>query len=33
MGKHGANMLEELMLGSITRHVMAESHCDVLISV
>lgn len=33
MGKHGANMLEELMLGSITRHVMAESHCDVLVSV
>lgn len=33
MGKHGENMLEELMLGSITRHVMAESHCDVLISV
>lgn len=33
MGKHGENMLEELMLGSITRHVMAESHCDVLVSV
>jgi len=33
MGKHGENMLEELMLGSITRHVMGESHCDVLVSV
>lgn len=32
MGRQGENMLEELMLGSITRHVMAESLCDVLVS-
>ena len=33
VGKQGENMLEELVLGSITRHVMAESLCDVLVSV
>lgn len=33
MGKQGENRLEEMLLGSMTRHVMAESLCDVLVSV
>lgn len=32
MGKHGENMFEELFLGSITKRVLTESQCDVLIS-
>lgn len=30
MGKHGTHVTEELLLGSITRHVLAESRSDVL---
>lgn len=33
IGKHGENMLENLFLGSVTRHVIARSRCDVLVSV
>lgn len=33
MGKHGESMLEDLLLGSVTKHVLTESQCDVLISV
>lgn len=33
IGKHGESMLEELLLGSVTKYVLAESQCDVLISV
>ena len=33
MGKHGANMIESLLIGSVTKHVLAESQCDVLVSV
>jgi len=33
MGKHGANRIEELLLGSVTKHVLAQSQCDVLISL
>lgn len=33
MGKHGENLLEELLIGSITKHVLAESQSDMLISV
>lgn len=33
MGKHGENLLEELLLGSVTEHVLAESQGDVLVSV
>ncbi len=33
MGKHGENFLEELLLGSVTKHVLAESQGDVLVSV
>mgnify|MGYP000573351572 CR=1 FL=1 len=31
MGKHGQGMLEELLLGSVTKHVLAESVGDVLV--
>lgn len=33
MGKHGQNLLEELLLGSVTKQVLAESQGDVLVSV
>ena len=33
MGKHGESVFEELLLGSVTRHVLAESQNDVLVSV
>lgn len=32
VGKHGRNMIEELLLGSVTSHVLAESVGDVLVS-
>ncbi len=32
IGKHGRNMVEELLLGSVTKHVLAESAGDVLVS-
>ena len=32
IGKHGQNMAEELLLGSVTKHVLAESAGDVLVS-
>lgn len=32
IGKHGQNMIEELLLGSVTKHVLAESTGDVLVS-
>lgn len=31
MGRRGANMVEEFLLGSVTKRVIAESHCDVLV--
>lgn len=31
MGKHGKGFTEELLLGSVTKHVLDESQCDVLI--
>lgn len=31
IGKHGARIAEELLLGSVTKHVLAESQCDVLV--
>lgn len=31
LGKHGKSRLEELLLGSVTRHVLEQSSCDVLI--
>lgn len=33
MGKHGESVLEDLLIGSVTKYVLAESQCDVLISV
>ena len=32
MGKQGESALEELLVGSITKHVLGESQCDVLVS-
>lgn len=31
MGKHGTHLTEELLLGSVTKHVLDESQCDVLV--
>lgn len=31
MGKHGQGMIEELLLGSVTKHVLAEARADVLV--
>ncbi len=33
MGKHGENFIEEMLLGSVTKHVLAESQGDLLITV
>ncbi|MBP8812862.1 MAG: universal stress protein [Laribacter sp.] len=33
MGKQGESMIETLLLGSVTKHVLAESHGDILVSV
>lgn len=33
IGKHGESVLEDLLLGSVTTHVLAQSQCDVLVSV
>lgn len=32
MGKHGQSVMEELLLGSVTKHVLAHSSSDVLIA-
>jgi nucleotide-binding universal stress UspA family protein len=31
VGKHGTHFAEELLLGSVTKHVLAESQCDVMV--
>ncbi|MCY1442653.1 Universal stress protein family protein [compost metagenome] len=33
IGKQGESALEELLIGSITKHVLNESQCDVLVSL
>ena len=33
VGKHGRSPLEDLIVGSVTRKVLAESRCDVLVFV
>jgi len=33
MGKHGMGMAEELLLGSVTKHVLGQAHSDVLVVV
>ena len=30
LGKHGTGMTEELLLGSVTKHILAHARCDVL---
>ena len=32
LGKHGLGMVEELLLGGRTRHVLAHARCDVLVA-
>ncbi|WP_334133531.1 universal stress protein [Tepidimonas sp.] len=32
IGKHGTSAAEDLLLGSVTKHVVAEAPCDVLMS-
>jgi universal stress protein E len=32
IGKHGRHAAEELLLGSVTKHVVSEASCDVLVS-
>jgi len=32
IGKHGQHVLEELLLGSVTKHVLAQSAADVLVA-
>lgn len=32
LGKHGRSVTEDLLLGSTTKHVLAEGRCDVLVS-
>jgi universal stress protein E len=32
IGKHGRQAAEELLLGSVTKHVVSEASCDVLVS-
>lgn len=32
VGKQGTSALEELLVGSVTKHVLSESQCDVLVS-
>lgn len=33
MGKQGDNALEDVLVGSVTRYALAQSQCDVLVSV
>ncbi len=33
MGKTGDNVIEKLLLGGVTKHVLDESQCDVFVSV
>ncbi|MNF17923.1 putative universal stress protein [compost metagenome] len=33
VGKQGESALEELLVGSVTKHVLNESQCDVLVSL
>ncbi|HWS74714.1 MAG TPA: universal stress protein [Quisquiliibacterium sp.] len=32
VGKHGQSGVEELLLGSVTRHLLADARCDVLVA-
>jgi len=33
MGKHGQSEIEELLLGSVTKHALFETHCDLLVAM
>ena len=33
MGKHGQSEIEKLLLGSVTRHMLFETHCDMLVAM
>ena len=32
LGKHGTGVAEELLLGSVTKHVLSQARCDVLVA-
>ncbi|MDH5538813.1 MAG: universal stress protein [Rhizobacter sp.] len=32
LGKHGSGVAEELLLGSVTKHVLSQARCDVLMA-
>ena len=32
IGKHGRSLVEEMLLGSVTRHVVSDATCDVLVA-
>ena len=32
IGKHGESVMGELLLGSVARHVLSNSRCDVLVA-
>lgn len=32
LGKHGLGMVEELLLGTVTRKILSQAHCDVLVA-
>jgi nucleotide-binding universal stress UspA family protein len=32
IGKHGRSLVEEMLLGSVTRHVLSDAKCDVLVA-
>jgi len=32
MGKHGRSAVEDVLLGSVTRHVLSDARCDVLVA-
>ena len=32
LGKHGLGMVEELLFGGRTNHILAHAHCDVLVA-
>ncbi|MDZ7809638.1 MAG: universal stress protein [Arhodomonas sp.] len=32
MGKHGRGAVEDALVGSVTRHVLSQAGCDVLVA-
>ena len=33
MGRHGQSEIEKLLLGSVTKHMLFETHCDMLVAM